>query len=82
MSKKQGRAIIELIFGLALGIPSIEDIFSGIFLEMFRGGNYLAIIGLTASLFVGLILTYDSIAIALGFKNLGDLFEYFGYEED
>ena len=80
--KKQIRAIIEIILGLGLGVPSIEDIFQGIFWEMLKSGNYHAIIGLITAMFVGLILTLDSIATAIGFKNLGDLFEYLGYEED
>lgn len=76
MSKKQIRAIIELILGLGLGIPSIEDIFRGVFLEMFKAGNYFAIIGLVTASLVGIVLTFDSLAVALDFKNLGDLIEF------
>lgn len=69
-----------MILGLGLGVPSTEQIFNGIFLEMIKEGNYLAIIGLVATLFVGVILILDSIAVAFGFKNLGNLMNY--CEED
>jgi hypothetical protein len=65
-----------------LGVPSIEDVFTGIFLDMLKSGNFLAIIGLITSIFVGLILLFDSIAVVFGFRNLGNLLEEFGYEED
>jgi hypothetical protein len=75
MSKKQIRTITELVLGLALGVPSIENIFQGVFMEMWKAGNKIAVIGLFTSLFVGIILTLDSIAVAIGYKNLGDLVE-------
>jgi len=80
--KKQIRAIIELILGLGLGVPAIENIFAGIFKEMFNSGNYLAIGGYITAIFVGVILTLDSIAVAFGFRNLGDLLEELGYDEE
>ncbi len=80
--KKQIRAIVELILGLGLAVPSIEDIFAGIFKQMLNSGNYMAIWGYVTAVLVGIVLTLDSFAIALGFKNLGDLLEEVGYEED
>lgn len=74
---RQIRAIIELFLGLGLSIPSIEDIFEGIFKEMMNSGNSLAIIGYITAIIVGTILTLDSIAVAFGFKNLGDLLDEF-----
>ncbi len=82
LTKKQKRALIELILGLLLGVPSVIEIFQRIFQEEVKSGNNLAIIGLVTAIIVGLILTLDSIATLLGFKNLGDLLEYVGYEED
>lgn len=82
LTKKQKRALIELISGLVLGVPSIIEIFQIIFREEVRSGNNFAIIGFITAIFVGLILTLDSIATLLGFKNLGDLLQYLGYEED
>jgi len=76
-AKKQIRIIIELILGLGLGVPSIESIFGGIFIEMLKAGNYMATIGIITAMFVGIILSLDAIAVACGFKNLGDLIEYF-----
>jgi hypothetical protein len=79
--KKQIRVIIELILGLGLGVPSMEDIFAGIFRQMWIDGNYMAIIGYITAVLVGLILFLDSIAVVCGFKNLGDLFEALEVEE-
>jgi hypothetical protein len=82
LTKKQKRAIVELILGLVLGVPSIEQIFAMIFKEQFQSGNSFALIGWITAAFVGIILFLDSIATLIGFKNLGDLLEYIGYEED
>ena len=73
LTRKQKRAIIELILGLGLGVPSIEDIFQGIFIEMFKSGNYSSIIGIITATIVGVVFTLDSVATLLGFRNLGDL---------
>ena len=82
ISKKQRRAIIELILGIGLGVPSIIDIFNGIFIDYFKAGNVWAIIGIITATFVGIIFTLDAVAIAFGLKNLGDLLEKIGYCED
>ncbi len=73
MTKRQNRAILELFGGLVLGIPSFPEIFNKAFIEMWNAGNKFAVIGIFTSAFVGTILFLDSIAVACGFKNLGDL---------
>ena len=82
LTKKQRRAGIELFLGLVLGVPSIVDIFRIIFYEQVKSGNNGAIIGWFVAAVIGIILTLDSIATFLGFRNLGDLLEHLGYEED
>jgi len=77
MTKKQNRAILELIGGLILGMPSFPEIFNKAFIEMWNAGNKFAVIGIFTSALVGTILFLDSIAITCGFKNLGDLLERF-----
>ncbi len=82
MTKKQKRAIFELILGIVFGIPTLPEIFNGVFIEMFKMGNKSVAIGIVTFGFLSVLLFLDSIAIACGFKNLGDLLEKFGYEED
>lgn len=82
LTKKQKRALVELILGLVLGVPSIEEIFGMIFYEQFKSGNTMALVGWIAAAIVGVVLTLDSIATLLGFRNLGALVEYLGYEEE
>ena len=71
MTKKQIRALIEVILGL-FGM-STPDIFEKIFKEMWNSGNKYAIIGWITAVFVGLIFFLDGIATLAGYKNLGEL---------
>ncbi|MBT4334271.1 hypothetical protein HOD61_00430 [archaeon] len=70
MKKKQKEAIGELFFGLILGVPSANQIYGMIFKSMYESGMELALIGWIFALFLGIGLLLNSLAIALGFKNL------------
>lgn len=70
LTKKQRRAIVEIILGL-FGM-STPDIFEKIFKEMWNAGNKWAIIGWITAIFIGLISFLDGIVTLAGYKNLGE----------
>ena len=82
LTREQRKAGISLFLGLVIGVPSIYKIFEIIFREGFNSGNKSAFIVLFLALFIGILFTLNSIAIFLGYKNLGELItELFEGEE-
>jgi len=71
MSKKQKRALIELVLGL-LGV-STPDIFREVFKAIWNEGNKYAIIGWIVAIIISIISLADGTATLAGYKNLGGL---------
>lgn len=63
------RALFWLILSI-IGVPTIPNIFKGIFKDIMELGNDFAIIGYITAIFLVVISTLNLIAVLLGHENL------------
>lgn len=68
------RAIFWLILSI-IGVPTIPEIFRGIFKDIIKSGNLLGIIGYVIASFLVVISTLNLIVVVLGYENLKEWME-------